>query len=338
MSTSVTRFRAVAALGVSALLVVACSRGSGPDEAASAADAAAPPPLTEISIPGTRIFPESITSSSDGTLYIGSVGQAQIYRVAPGAASAEVFIQPGTGGMKQIFGVLADEASGTLWACSNQLADGPPGAAPPGPSALHSFELASGAAKASYPLPAGAMCNDIAVAPNGDAYATDTSGMRVMRLPVGAGALEAWSPPGAFGEPGAVLDGIAVVGGRVIVNTLRTNKLFAVEVGADGKAGAVKELALSAPLGGPDGMRTYGGDGVLVTYSADNVGKIQHVTIGGDAATVIDVKDGLDGPVSVTAVGNTGYALEGQLAIMFAPPGGTAPAEKPYRAVLFQLP
>jgi hypothetical protein len=33
-----------------------------------------------------------------------------------------------------------------------------------------------------------------------------------------------------------------------------------------------------------------------------------------------------------------GYALEGQLAIMFAPPGGEAPAEKPYRAVGFLLP
>jgi sugar lactone lactonase YvrE len=338
MSTAVTRFRAAAALGASSLLAVACSRSGGPDEVATAAGAVATPPLTEISIPGSRIFPESITSASDGTLYIGSVGQAQIYRAAPGAATAEVFIPPGTGGMKQIFGVLADEASGTLWACSNQLADGPPGAAPPGPSSLHSFELATGAPKASHALPAGAMCNDIAVGTNGDTYATDTSGMRVMRLPLGADALEAWSPAGAFGEPGAVLDGIAMVGGRVIVNTLRTNKLFAVEVGADGKAGAVQELTLSAPLGGPDGMRTYGGNGVLVTYSADGIGKIQHVTISGDSATVIDVKDELEGPVSVTAVGNTGYALEGQLALMFAPPGGTAPAEKPYRAVVFQLP
>jgi hypothetical protein len=82
-------------------------------------------------------------------------------------------------------------------------------------------------------------------------------------------------------------------------------------------------------------MRTYGGDGLLITYSGEGGGKIQHVTINGDTATVIDVKDGLEGPVSVTAVGNTGYALEGQLGLMFAPGSGT---EKPYRAVVFQLP
>lgn len=335
MSRFVRVFRAAGVLGASAVLAVACSRkDEAPD---AAADATAPPanPPSEISIPGSRVFPESITSSSDGTLYIGSVGLAQIYRVAPGSGTAEVFVQPGTGGMRQIFGVLADEASDTLWACSNDLGGAAPGAGPPGPSALHSFELATGEAKASYALPAGGMCNDIAVGPNGNVFATDTQGMRVMRLPVGGDALEVWSPAGAFGPPGGVLDGIAVVDGRVVVNTLATNKLFAVELGADGKAGKVTELKLSAPVSGPDGMRTYGGGGLLVTYSGEGGGKIQHVTISGDAAEVIDVKDGLEGPVSVTAVGNTGYALEGQLGLMFAPGSGT---EMPYRAVVFQLP
>jgi len=328
-----------------AALLAACSRS---DQTAAPASDAAPPaadtatasvstatPPGEISIPGTAVFPESLTSTPDGTLYIGSVGQSQILRAAPGANAAEVFIQPGTGGMKQIFGVFADARTNLLWACSNQLAAGPPGAAPPGPSALHSFDLATGAAKASFPLPAGGMCNDIATYPSGDVFITDTAGMQVLRLPNGGGALEPWSPPNAFGPPGGVLDGIAVVGDRVIVNTLATNKLFGVKVLVDGKSGEVKELTLSAPLSGPDGMRTYGNDGVLVT---DNTGKIQHVTINADAATVRTVKDGLEGPVSVTAVGKTGYALEGQLAIMFAGPGGNAPAEKPYRAVVFQLP
>lgn len=335
MSRFVRVFRAAGVLGAGAVLAVACSRkDEAPDAAADAAAVPATPP-SEISIPGTGVFPESITSSSDGTLYIGSVGLAQIYRVAPGAAVAEVFVQPGTGGMKQIFGVLADEASDTLWACSNDLGGGAPGAGPPGPSALHSFELATGAAKASYALPAGGMCNDIAVGPNGNVFATDTQGMRVLRLPVGGDALEAWSPPGAFGPAGGVLDGIAVVNGRVVVNTLATNKLFTVELGADGKAGKVTELKLSAPVAGPDGMRTYGGDGLLVTYSGEGGGKIQHVTINGDSAEVIDVHDGLEGPVSVTAVGNTGYALEGQLGLLFAPGSAT---ERPYRAVIFQLP
>lgn len=312
------------------LVLAGCSRGDAP-AVAEPAVVAAP---VDISIPGTGVFPESLTSGADGSVYIGSVGLAQIYRVPPGGSTAEVFIAPGTGGMKQIFGVLADDASGTLWACSNELGGGPPGPNS-GPSALHAFDLATGMARASYAFPKGGMCNDIAVGAGGDVYATDTQGMQVLRLPKDGMALEVWSPPGAFGEAGGVLDGIAVVGGRVIVNTLRTNKLFAVEVGAQGQAGAVTELALSVPVQGPDGMRAWGADGLLTT---DGSGKILHVIVNGGDATVHPVKEGLEGVVSVAVVGNTAYALEGQLAILFAGPGGNAPAEKPYRAVAFTLP
>jgi sugar lactone lactonase YvrE len=319
---------AAAALAAAVLATAGCSRGEQTPQPDRPTNQAIP---EEISIPGERVFPESITSTADGTLYIGSMGESQIYRVLPGATAAEVFIPPGTGDIRQVFGVLADEASGTLWACSNLLGEGLPGASAPGPSALHGFELATGISSSSHALPAGAMCNDIAVAPGGDVFVTDSNGMLVLRLATGTTALEGWSPPGAFGPPGGVLDGIAVVGGRVIVNTLLTNKLFAVEIAADGRAGAVQELQLSSPLSAPDGMRANGNDGVLVT---DGTGRIQHVTINGGTATVTTVKDGLEGPVSVTAVGSIAYALEGQLNAMF----GSGQAEKPFRAVAFTLP
>ena len=43
-------------------------------------------PVTEITLPGTRIFPESITSTSDGTLIVGSLGHGNVSRIAPGTA------------------------------------------------------------------------------------------------------------------------------------------------------------------------------------------------------------------------------------------------------------
>ncbi len=317
------------ALGTACLtmvLIAGCSPGDRPAQA----DMATP---VDISIPGTGIFPESLTSSADGTVYVGSIGKARIYRVAPGKSVAEPFIAPGTGGINQIFGVFADDSTGTLWACSNVISGGQLGGAS-GPSALHSFDLKSGAPRASYPFPAGGFCNDIAVGANGDVYASDTNGMQVLRLPKGGAALEPWSPKGAFGPSGGAVDGIAVVGGRVIVGTLLSSKLFAVEVGADGAAGQVTELKLSAPVTRPDGIRSWGKQ----LLSTDGTGKIQQVTIDGDMATVTTLKDGLDGVVAVTVVGNTGYALEGQLGIMMAQPGTTAPAEQPYRAVAFKLP
>src|SRR5262245_9554613 len=102
------------------LLLAGCSKASKPEAETAAAPPGPPPPPAEISIPGTGVFPESLTSSSDGTIYIGSVGQAQVYKVKAGTATAEPFIAPGTGGLKQAFGVFADDAGGTLWVCSNE--------------------------------------------------------------------------------------------------------------------------------------------------------------------------------------------------------------------------
>src|SRR5690606_30042852 len=143
----VTRVRTIALLTAGAALVAGCSRADAPADVTAATSAAGSDLPAEIAIPGTGVFPESLTSRSDGTLYIGSVGQAQIYRVPPGEATAQPFIQPGSGGMKQPFGVFADEGSNTLWACSNEIGAGPPGASPPRPSSLHGFDLETGAAK-----------------------------------------------------------------------------------------------------------------------------------------------------------------------------------------------
>ena len=38
---------------------------------------------TSIALPGDRVFPENIAASRDGTLYVGSVGQGGVFRIAP---------------------------------------------------------------------------------------------------------------------------------------------------------------------------------------------------------------------------------------------------------------
>src|SRR3546814_14505393 len=68
-------------------------------------------------------FPESITSTEDGGLILGSVGGGAIYRVAPGSSKAEPWIVPAAAG-HSVFGVLADESRNTLWACSVVLGPG----------------------------------------------------------------------------------------------------------------------------------------------------------------------------------------------------------------------
>lgn len=336
-STNNTRI-AVAVLATVAAVLAACAKAPAPEAAAPAAAepavAAAPAPA-QIVIPGSRIIPESLTSTADGTVIIGSVGARQIYRAAPGAATAEVFIPAGTGDMQGIFGVLADEASGNLYACSGNM--GPPAeGVTPVPSAMYVFDLKTGAYKAHHPLPtAGAACNDIAVDATGTRYVTDTTNMLVATLKPDGEKFEVWAgQDGKFGPTGGVLDGLAVVDGNLYVNALITSKLFVVPIGADGAAGAITEVTLDKPLDRPDGMRTYG-KGLLVAQGG-GAGSLQHVTLDGTTGTNVTLKEGFpDGPVAVTVVGDNAYVLEAQFASMRAAPGTP---DKPFAATAVALP
>ena len=119
----------------------------------------------------THDFAESITATSDGALIFSSFTGGRISRAAPNAKEASEWIKPGSNGLLSVLGVLADEPSNTLYACSVD-ASGFGVNVPSGtkPGALKTFDLKTGAPKASYDLPAGTiagqmpLCNDMVVA------------------------------------------------------------------------------------------------------------------------------------------------------------------------------
>jgi sugar lactone lactonase YvrE len=299
--------------------------------------AAASVPET-ITIPGDKIFPESLTSMPDGSVIIGSIGQKTIYRAKPGAATADVWVPAGTDGLNSVLGVLADNKSNTLYACSNTI--GPPTAAPAVNATLYAFDLKTGKTKAHYVFPTEkGTCNDIAVDAAGNVYATDTNNMEVVRLKKRDTTLEVWAGNGAFGPKGGVLDGISVLGQRVLVNTLATSKLFSVPIGADGKAGAAVEVKLDHEISRPDGMRSFGKSDVLI-IEGGNGGRLSRIALSADTGKVTTLKEGFpDGPVAVTVVGTTAYVLEGQLATLMRGPaaGDNAPQPKPFKATAVQV-
>jgi sugar lactone lactonase YvrE len=255
-------------------------------------------------------FPESITSTSDGTLYAGSMTLGVIYKAAPGATAAEPFIAAQAEGPPGISGVFADEANETLWACYVDLAAFGGGASKP--SMLRSFDLATGAGKASYSFAGPSFCNDIATTADGTAYATDTIGGSVLRAAPGATELEEWLKSDSL----AGIDGLSFApDGKLYANSVTAHKLMRIDIGADGSAGAVTDLTLSQEIKGPDGMR-FGGDGVL--YLAENAnGRVDAVSIQGDAATITPLAGAaFDFPTAVTKVGSTLWVLESQLGKM----------------------
>lgn len=243
---------------------------------------------------------ESLTSTNDGTLIIGSTTKSEIFRASKGAATADVWIKPGTNGLQRVLGVLADEPSGTLWACSS----GSLGGASTG---LKTFDLKTGAPKGSYDFPGGTgLCNDIAIASDGTAYATDTSGGRVLRLKKGAGTMDEWVKDAKFNG----LDGIAFGDDHTIyVNNFFGGTLLRIPIGNDGAAGPVSEIKTSEPITRPDGMRSAGPNKLLLIEG----GHLDRVTIDGDNAKIDVLKGGFNGVTAVTQTGRVAWVLAGKM-------------------------
>jgi sugar lactone lactonase YvrE len=262
---------------------------------------------SEIAFADGRIFPESLTSTKDGTIYFGSLGQDSVYRATPNASTAETWIRPKSNGLQTVLGVLADEGAGTLWVCASATG-GRDGAPLVGETALKAFSLKDASFKASYAFPGGGLCNDVAVARDGTVYVTDTTGARVLRLKKGASALDVWAADAALLN---TADGIAVLAdGSVYVNSVGQGFLVRVPVNPDGSAGHIVKLETTRPLMRPDGMRSVGPKTLLLV---EGEGRLDEVTINGGTAEIKVLKDGLVGPTAVTFVGGMAYVSEARL-------------------------
>jgi sugar lactone lactonase YvrE len=259
-------------------------------------------PITEIVLAATRMFPESITSTSDGTLIIGSLGHGNVSRIAKGKTTAEEWIKAGTGGLNNVLGVFADEKGKNLWVCSNNLEN--KGEA----TAVKAFDLKTGAPKGTYLFPGtGTLCNDIAVADDGATYVTDTRQGSVLMLKPGAKDLELVVKDPLL----AGADGLAFGEKTILyVNSVSANKLLRVELGPDGKSKGVTELKLSRPLDRPDGMRSIGKNRLLL---AENAGRMDIVTVNGPNAAITTIKEGLESTPGVTATRGMAWINEGKL-------------------------
>jgi len=261
--------------------------------------------VTEITLPGTRVFPESITSTADGTLIVGSLGHGNVLRIAPGRTEAEEWIKPGAGGLNSVLGVYADEKGKMLWVCSNNLEN--KGEA----TSVKTFDLKTGASKGTYKLLGdGALCNDIAVAEDGTAYISDTRLASILMLKPGASMLEVAAKDPLL----AGADGLAFGDKTTLyVNSVTAGKILRMDLGPDGKSKQITDLKLPRTLDRPDGMRAIGKHRLLL---AENSGTMSVVTFeGADKYTVVvkTLKQGLESTPGVTATHGMAWIVEGKL-------------------------
>lgn len=258
--------------------------------------------ITEIAVSQPKdLFPESVTSLKDGTIILGSV-PGGVYKIMPGEKEVKPFVAREGNGFTTVLGVFADEKANTLWVCNT------------GPGVLKAFDLGTGMAKGSYPMPQGAVCNDIAVDDSGTAYASDTAGGKLFMLKKGASALEqAAADPLLAGA-----DGLAFGDKTTLyVNSVTANKLIRVDLGPDGKSKKVTELKLSGPLGAPDGLRAVGKNKFVQAENGNAArmgGRLALVTVDPKAnmATIKTLKEGMLATPATTATKGMAWVVEGK--------------------------
>ena len=269
--------------------IVACvALGLGVAQGASA---------QEILIVDAKSQPESLTVAPGGMLIVGSASSPFIYKVRKGSTTAEKFVDASAEPAGTFFfGMLADAATNTLWAC--QLTPVPNTTPVKRHTALRGFDITTGAQKLRWDLPGdNSTCNDFTVGPDKGLYISDTANNKIYRLAAGA------TTPELFLEDRALfgIDGITFLDGTLYVNNVFFNKLYRIPVDAAGKPGTPVDIWMDQPVKGPDGMRAYHGKLLLAENGS---GKIDVLTINGDKASVMVIKEGLKTPTAVEPAGD----------------------------------
>jgi hypothetical protein len=260
-------------------------------------------PAADILIADAKSQPESLTMAPGGVLIVGSASSPFVYKVRPGSTTAEKFIDASAEGPGTFFfGMLADAASNTLWTC--QLTPVPNTTPARRHTALRSFDLTSGAPKIRWNLPGDDnVCNDFTIGPDKALYITDTIPGRIFRLPAGASTAELYlEHPTLRG-----VDGITFLDGTLYVNNVIFNKLYRIPVDAAGKTATPVDIWMDQPIKGPDGMRAANGKLIVAENGS---GKISTITVNGDKASVIVIKEGLNTPTGVEPAGDTIWIAE----------------------------
>ena len=287
---------------------------------ASASQAA---PHRTIAIPAERFFPESIDADRDGALYVGSAGLGGVWKIGVGQTAPKPFVRPGAAKGRAIFVVKVDRAHRTVWACSNELDDPLPGLpATKVGSTLGKFDLATGRPVASIALPPHTFCNDIAVAPDGTAYVSDSDSFRIFRVRPGSSVAETWLAPSVLARFGKVdIDGLAIGrDGRLYFNTYEQGDLYRVQL-TRAKPRSVERLSTSRAIEHADGMRASA-DGTL--YMVEGSGALTRLEIRGRRVILHAIGGTFDRPASLALTRDGIWVAETRIEDLFTNPVKTS--------------
>ena len=267
-----------------------------------------------------NFFPEGITISKKGDIYVGSLKENKIVRFKNKKKEAEPFVPSNSNGLISVIGILADDRSKILWACSSN--PGVTNYPSDNPVSLKAFDLNTGESLQSYKFPNGGFCNDITLDSNGNIYVTDSFNPRILRLNKSQSRLETWFENDAFKGEGFNLNGITFIDNHIYTVKMNSGELFKIGVADNGKPFNFTKIDLPRPLNAPDGIKAIDKNNFLVV---ENKGSLTNINLL-DPITLKILKDNLDTPTTVAIKGKTAWVLQAQFGHLFGdekdiPPG-----------------
>lgn len=226
----------------------------------------------KIALPGNDYYPEGTAAAEDGTLYIGSIMQGTIVKVAPGSLNATPFVSKPLV-QRGVIGLTVDAGRQLLWFCdSNPKLDEAQKA-----GELVAVQLADGTEKVRHALPRAAdkapFCNDVIVSPDGALWITDSAVGRVFHVPADkvleANSAVAWAEGDEVRPPptgGSGANGLDWVGGKLVVANVGRGTLVQLDPASTEPSRGAQLIALSdastqqpLELCSPDGVERVPG-------------------------------------------------------------------------------
>lgn len=259
----------------------------------------ASPRAVEVQLPAGFLYPNGIARTPDGTLFVGLVTSGQVLRRSS-TGEWSVFFS----GSEEIYAgtsLRLDEDRGILWGASPDFLPGDQAR----PHRLFALDSTTGEVLRILTLPDGGFGNDLALAPDGSVYVTDSRNGRVLRLRPEAELLEVVAEhPGLAPMNGVGVGGIArAADGRLIVGNFGSGRLYIVEKNGAGAMG-VRPLFLPRRLENPDGL-AFAPDGALLVLEGaveSGDGKLLRVPapFASGMRSLEVVQAGLPSPVNLT--------------------------------------
>jgi sugar lactone lactonase YvrE len=279
--------------------------------------ATTPPPVPAITktyaLPGNQVFPEGVAwDPTSNDFFTGSTNDGTIYRGDIDSGQVTVFSAAGADGRTAAIGMKVDVAKRRLWVCGGAT------------GSVWVYDVNSGALIRKFDTPqvASTFLNDVALAPNGDVYVTDSRRPVLFKI-TGSGAqpgqledfIEFENTPIVYTAGVNALNGIVVTadGANLIVVHSGAQKLYRIAVATK----TITEINLGGALQGGDGM-VLDGQILYICERVTNTDRIVRVRLAADfdSGTIVDnFRDStFSTPTTIAKVGNRMLVVNSQFA------------------------